>query len=75
MTNQEKQMKLDDEKWYASQKAGKDQAGRMDWCLYCIYLNLDKKNNPCAYGDKPTDKIKCKFPCAVAHNKMLKANK
>lgn len=27
----------------------------------------------CSYGNKPTDKIRVKFPCATAYNKMIKS--
>ena len=33
MTNQERQKLLDEEKWLASEKAGYDKAGGMDWCF------------------------------------------
>lgn len=68
MTKQERQNKLDIEKWHASQKAGYDLAGAMNWCNYCAY---QRKRN-CVYGDKPTYKSRVKFPCATAYAKMEK---
>ena len=68
MNNVQRQMKLDDEKWYASQKAGKDRAGAMSWCNFCKF----QSDNKCSYGNKPTDKIRVKYPCATAYNKMKK---
>ena len=69
MTKQERQNKLDIEKWCASQKAGYDLAGAMNWCNYCKY-QCSKK---CIYGQNPVDKIKVKFPCAAAYAKLEKA--
>ena len=62
-------MKLDDEKWYASQKVGYDLAGAMDWCNYCIYsieCKENKSGKACTFN-----KIKG-YPCAQAYNKMKK---
>lgn len=75
MTNQERQMKLDDEKWYASQKSGKDLAGEMSWCTYCDYQTNNGMKKLCAYGDNPKNAIRVKFPCAKAFNRMNKENK
>lgn len=64
MINQERQMNLDDEKWFASQKAGEDKAGSMDWCNYCSYQT---KKSTCGYTKTKGT------PCATAYNKMRKA--
>lgn len=74
MTNQERQIKLDKEKWFASQKAGRDLAGAMGQCNYCNFQakNITEGKVYCSYGNKPTDKIRVKFPCATAYNKMIK---
>ena len=68
MTNQERQIKLDDEKWYASQKVGYDLAGAMDWCGYCKYQKEaceSKSGKECTF-DKPKG-----FPCAQAYKEMV----
>ena len=71
MTNKEKQVKLDNEKWLESEKVGYDKAGEMDWCYYCNHQFSDLTNNKfkCMYdGDSYT-------PCATAYNRMKRVNK
>lgn len=69
MNNQQRQMKLDDEKWYASQKVGYDLAGAMDWCSVCDWskeCSESKSGKTCTYTKTKGT------PCATAYNKLVR---
>ena len=73
MTNQARQKLLDEEKWLASEKAGYDKAGGMEWCTHCEHTEYADNENGgmCTYIESST----MKFPCAKAYNRMIKHNK
>ena len=68
MTNQERQQKLDVEKWLKSQELGVDNSGVMPWCTYCDFQTYNGIFGLCTHnGD-----TKVKYPCAKAYNRMTK---
>ena len=69
VVDQEQQMKLDDKKWFASQRVGYDLAGAMDWCNYCQYQSESKESRS---GKQCTFNKTRGYPCAQAYSKMEK---
>ena len=70
MTNIERQVSLDEKKYFESQKQGRDMSGNMDYCYCCKYLQVvDKDNYNCPVPQIDRE-LKCL--CAKAFNKMKK---
>ena len=66
MTNKERQKKLDEKKWIASEKAKEDLSGLLDYCSHCDWQDI--------YGCMATqEEIEREYKCAKAYNKMQKA--
>lgn len=63
MTNKERQFRLDEKKWIASEQAGEDMSGKMDYCQNC--------GKQTAYGCAISqEEREAQSECAVAYNRM-----
>lgn len=70
MTNEERQNSLDKKKLFASQKAGYDLTGKMDYCEHCAQKDFSTKLCICRQWER---EVMCY--CAKAYNRMIYANK
>lgn len=67
MTNKQRQIQLDEEKWNESFRTKRDLSGEMPYCRYC-----DIKDMCFLTSQLQKDKT---FPCAKAYNKFIKDKK
>lgn len=68
MKNFERQKKLDEKKWIASEKKGFDMSAWMQWCGYC-----DKKTGLCGTCTATQEEREGQCLCATAYNRMQRA--
>ena len=66
MTNAERQKRLDEEKYYASQKHREDKSGKMPYCSKCEHLSY---RNTC-YVKQQEREAQCL--CAKAYNRLVR---
>ena len=68
MTNKERQQSLDKKKWIASEKAGEDISGTMEYCWWCKH----RHDIGCTTTQKERE-VACL--CATAYNRMKRETK
>lgn len=69
MTNKERQKKLDEKKWIASENAGYDKSGDMDYCEYCDHQTPS--------GDCEVNQVhrEVYYSCATAYNRLKRSKR
>lgn len=65
MTNEERQKKLDEQKWLESEKKGLDMTGRMDYCYSCLHQSLEASQCGVSQSCRESN-----YLCAKAYNSM-----
>ncbi len=71
MKNSDRQKSLDKRKWLASEKAGTDLSGKMDYCKHCFYQGINiHHGGGCCFGKR--EDIEQESSCAKAYNLMIK---
>lgn len=70
MTNKERQKRLDEKKWLASERKGFDMSAWMEWCEHC-----DKKTGMFGTCSATQEERETACLCATAYNRMQRARK